>query len=367
MRSEPPCVDVGHLVDVPGLRVGHHGRRSNGWLTGTTVVVPDEPAVAGVDVRGGAPGTRETDLLRPENMIRRVHAVCLSGGSAFGLAAADGVMSELEGRRRGFPVGSEPGWVVPIVPAAVIFDLGRGGRFSNRPDAGFGRRAFRGASPDTRAQGTVGAGIGARAGGLKGGVGSASMTLPTGHRVGALVVVNAVGSVIDPESGLPWHHSDFGLVRPDRHDRRRLFDHLASLTPTPSLNTTIGVLGTDFPLDKADCTKVAGVAHDGVARAVRPAHSLNDGDTLFVLSTASEGPVGPAPTRFNSEGSLNDRDGRLAAVNRLLAAAAEVCARAISAAVLNAESTRGLVAYRDLCPSAYRRLSMSQVTGPTGV
>ena len=194
------------LVDVVGLRVGHVQRVGEGWLTGSTVVLTGAAgAVGGVDVRGGGPGTRETDLLDPRNNVQRVHAVLLTGGSAFGLAAADGVMARLAAAGVGYPVGLEPGQVVPIVPAAVVFDLGRGGDFTARPDASFGGLAYdEAAGPGGDAApvaGCVGAGTGAVAGGLKGGVGSASEVLPDGSTVGALVVVNAVGSTVDLGTG----------------------------------------------------------------------------------------------------------------------------------------------------------------------
>ena len=177
------------LVDVAGVRVGHYTRTDDGWLTGTTVVrLPVDGAVAGVDVRGGGPGTRETDLLDPRNLVERVHAVCLSGGSAFGLAAADGVMSALLTDGVGFPMGG-PGEVVPIVPGAVIFDLGRGGVFANRPDSSFGAAAYAAATDAAVAQGCVGAGRGMSAFELKGGIGTASRRAGD-YTVGALVLAN---------------------------------------------------------------------------------------------------------------------------------------------------------------------------------
>ena len=190
----------GAISDVPGIRVGQTERADDDWLTGTTVVVaPPEGAVAGVDVRGGGPGTRETDLLDPTNVVERVHAIVLTGGSALGLAAADGVAQRLLRDGIGHPVGG-PGEVVPIVPGAVIFDLGRGGTFAHHPDAGFGEAAYDAAGTDVE-EGNHGAGAGARAGGLKGGVGTASVTLPDGTTVGALVVANPVGSCVDPSTG----------------------------------------------------------------------------------------------------------------------------------------------------------------------
>jgi putative pantetheine hydrolase len=200
---------------VRGLLVGHHSRTTAGWLTGTTVVRAGEyGAVAGGDVRGGGPGTRETDLLKPENLVDRVHAIVLSGGSAYGLAAADGVMARLADAGIGFAVGG-PGEVVPIVPAAVLFDLGRGGSFRATPDASFGAAAYDAARSSTE-QGSVGAGTGAVTGlgtplgAVKGGVGSASAVLESGVTVAALVAVNAVGSAVDPRTG-ELYGARFGL------------------------------------------------------------------------------------------------------------------------------------------------------------
>ncbi len=194
------------LTDVAGVRVGHATRTGDGWLTGTTVVLaPDGGAVAAVDVRGGGPGTKETDALDPRNVVQRVEAVTLTGGSAFGLDAASGVMAWLEERGRGVRVGPEPAHVVPVVPAACVFDLRRGGDFRARPDAALGREAIEAAAatePGTPVpQGCVGAGTGAVVGQLKGGVGSASTVLPSGVTVAALVVANAVGSAVDLETG----------------------------------------------------------------------------------------------------------------------------------------------------------------------
>ena len=343
---------AGSVTDVAGLLVGHHRRLGPGWRTGTTVVRPLPGAVCGVDVRGGGPGTRETDALRPENLIQRVHAVCLSGGSAFGLAAADGVMTALAERAIGFPVGDDPSWKVPIVPAAVIFDLGRGGRFTNRPDAGFGRRALTNARARTD-EGAIGAGTGARAGGLQGGIGTCSLRVGD-VVVGALAVVNAVGDVIDPDTALPWVSptTTGRLRRPDAFDRRRLRESIVrpawlDAGRAPSLNTTIGVVATDAPLSKSECTKLAAVAHDGIARAVHPSHLLTDGDTVFALSLPPEHRAAETV-----EGSLSS--GAAGRLNPLLAAAAEAFAIACARAVVCAESTGGAPAYRDLCPSAFR-------------
>ena len=286
------------LTEVPGLRVGHFDRRGAGWRTGTTVVVCDTPAVASGEARGGGPGTRETDLLRPEAMMERIDAICLTGGSAFGLAAADGVMAHLAAAGRGFRVGPAPTQVVPIVPTAVIFDLGRGGDFDRRPDASFGRRATARASRAVPVvTGSVGAGIGAQSGWLQGGVGTARTELPDGTVVAALAVVNAAGRVIDPSSGLPWFHEGSGLRRPPASERRALQAYIDAADRRhgagrgqrrqPPLNTTIGVVACSARLTKAECHKLAQVAHDGLARAVRPVHSMFDGDTIFALSTAA--------------------------------------------------------------------------------
>ncbi len=332
----------GSLTDVDGLLVGHHQRLGRGWRTGTTAIIAPAGAVAGVDVRGGGPGTRETDLLAPQAMIERIHGICLTGGSAYGLAAADGVMQWLEEQHIGFPVlgGQQPEWVVPIVPAAVIFDLGRGGVFGNRPDAGFGHRAASAARRSPERVGAVGAGTGARAGGLQGGVGSASRRLADGTTVAALAVVNAVGQVIDPSTALPWHLGDLRLKRPTRAERQALAEHVA--TVIPPLNTTIGIVATDAALTKAECTKLAAVAHDGLARAIRPAHLMFDGDTIFGLSTERRPLLADgAPSRPS-------------ALNALLIAAADCFAEACTSAVVNARSSPGgAPSYRDLCPTAF--------------
>lgn len=329
------------LTDVPGLRVGHHGRRDNGYLTGTTVVLaPDGGMVAGVDVRGGGPGTRETDLLHPTATVERIHAVTLTGGSAYGLAAASGVAEALGDRQIGLPVGPEPHQVVPLVPGAVIFDLGRGGDFHARPTADFGRAAVDAAlfddAGDAEALGSIGAGTGAVAGGLKGGIGQASCVLPDGVTVAALVVVNAMGGLVDPDTGLPWA---MALLRPE--DGAPLPapspQQLAALVEAAAAgrsqgvrpraghtirNTTIGVLATDASLSKAQCTKLASIGHDGFARAIHPVHTLFDGDTLFGLSTARR----PVPDMLGYQS--------------ILIAAADVVARAVVRALLAARGVR---------------------------
>ena len=322
---------------IDGFEIGHHTADRAGWLTGTTVVSAPGGAVGGVDVRGGGPGTRETDLLDPTALVERVDAVVLTGGSAYGLASLDGVMTELERRGRGFPVGAEPGQVVPIVPGAVIFDLGRGGSFGHRPDATFGARALAAASTADPETGCVGAGTGARCGGLKGGFGYAEVGLADGARLGAAVVVNATGSAVDPATGRLWADRQRTLGTPTE-DERQALAHAAAQAGV-SLATTIGVVLTDLSLTKAEATKVAAVAHDGLARAVRPAHSMLDGDTIFCLASGRRArPAEPATA--------------LPQLIALLEAAADTFADACRVAVLSAATRGPWPAYRDLAPSA---------------
>ncbi|KRF28485.1 P1 family peptidase [Phycicoccus sp. Soil802] len=338
------------LTDVPGLRVGHATRREDGWLTGCTVVVaPDDGAVAGVDVRGGAPGTRETDLLDPRNLVDRVNAVMLTGGSAFGLAVADGVVQQLYAAGLGWPMG-EPGQVVPIVPAAVLFDLGRGGEFANAPTAADGADAFAVASADAVLQGCVGAGTGARAGGLKGAIGSASAVLDDGTTVAALVALNSFGAPHDERTG-ELLAARYGLGDEFAHVGVPSADELAAARARadaayegqpvrPGMATVIGVIATDATLTKAQCQKVSGLGHDGLARAIHPVHTLLDGDTLFTLATGER----PAP--------------ELPALHALMVAAGDCVTRAVGHATLAAESvangTVDLRSYRDAFPSAVR-------------
>ncbi|MFJ3304756.1 P1 family peptidase [Streptomyces sp. NPDC086549] len=325
---------VDALTDVAGVRVGHATLGGDGRLTGTTVVLaPRGGAVAAVDVRGGGPGTKETDALDPRNAVQKVEAVVLTGGSAYGLDAASGVMAWLEEQGRGVPVGADPAHVVPVVPAACVYDLGRGGNFRARPDASTGRAAVEAAAASALGarvpEGCVGAGTGAAAGWLKGGVGTASTVLGSGVTVAALVVVNAVGSVMDPETGVLYGEFFQGRVKyPEArvHEaaRRRLSEAAAKNAP-PVLNTTLAVVATDAELSKAQAQKVAGTAHDGIARAVRPVHLLNDGDTVFALAT------GERPLDAERPLALND----------ILAAGADLVTRAIVRAVRAAESVDG--------------------------
>lgn len=319
----------GSLTDVPGIRVGH--ATDPVGLTGCTVVLCEEGAIGGVDQRGGAPGTRETDLMRPMHLVERVHAVLLTGGSAFGLAAADGVVRYLEERGVGFDTGVAK---VPIVPAAVIFDLNLGDPTA-RPDAAMGYAACQAATDGPVPEGNVGAGTGASAGKLLGitramktGIGSTAVRLGDGLVVAALMVVNPFGNVVDPRSGLI-----LAGVRPPEMERpadplllMQFFYEKGLLRPSPATNTVIGVVATNARLSKEEVNKVAQMAQDGVARAVRPAHTMFDGDTLFALAT------GEKPVDVNVVGAF----------------AAEVVAQAIARAAKTAESAGGLPAYRDL-------------------
>jgi L-aminopeptidase/D-esterase-like protein len=279
------------ITDVPGIAVGH--AHNLDAITGCTVVLCEKGAVGGVDQRGGAPGTRETDLLRPMHLVERVHAVLLTGGSAFGLDAASGVMAFLEERKVGFNVGMTH---VPIVPAAVLFDLSIGD-WRVRPDAAMGRAACLAASSGPPAQGSVGAGTGACVGGIfgpgfqmKGGIGTASVDLGGGLIVGALVAANAFGDVIDPAAG----NIIAGARKPPRgKDFADTLDAMRSRLGRAAMglaarNTVIGVVATNAALTKEQANKVAQMAQDGLARVIRPAHTMFDGDTLFALSTGKK-------------------------------------------------------------------------------
>lgn len=332
------------ITDVPGVLVGQFERTDAPYLTGTTVVHVPGTAVAGVDVRGGAPGTRETDLLDPVNSNPGVNAIVLTGGSAYGLDAASGVMAALEKLGQGVRVGPGDNDVVPIVPTAVLFDLGRGGGFQARPDRDWGRQAFEAATYGPVAEGNYGAGAGARAGGLKGGVGTASVRLPDGTTVGALVMVNAAGSAVDAQGRL------YG-------ERYGLGDEFAGLrTPTdpppdlpgriPGMNTVIAVVATDASLDKATAKRMAMVAHDGLARALDPIHTLVDGDSIFAISTGS------------STARLSVTDpAALLQLETIFAAGARTLSRAIVRGMLAAETVETpagkILSYRDAYPSAF--------------
>ncbi len=301
-------------------------------------------------MRGGGPGTRETDPLHPLNMVSEVDGICLTGGSAYGLDAAGGVMAWLERQGRGFQIGLRPQHVVPIVPSAVVFDLGAGGVFGNRPDAEFGRRAAAAADSRPVRQGTVGAGTGAHAAALKGGVGSASVVTPEGITVAALVVVNSGGSPVDPTTGELWG-ARHGLGAEFAELRRPLRREVAAFrrlefTP-PTMNTTLAVVATDARLTKAECTRLAGGGHDGMARAINPIHTYTDGDVCFTLATgALELPEAPR------EGFIRPAVARFAQLAVIIGAAADTVARAIVHATLAATSAGTMTSYRDQLPSA---------------
>jgi L-aminopeptidase/D-esterase-like protein len=294
------------------------------------VLLPDG-SVGGVDVRGGAPGTAETDVLSPDNMVQIVNAIVLSGGSAYGLDARAGVMKYLEERSVGFPIG---GGVVPIVPAAILFDLGVGGRFDVRPGAECGYQAAASATSGLIAEGSVGAGAGATVGKLaglgramKGGVGTASFTTDDGLVVAALVAVNAVGTVFDRRTG----RAVAGVRTPDGaalEDPWALAARTQSTGPGPLQNTTIGVVATNARLSKAQALRLSEMAHDGLARAIIPSHTQSDGDTLFAIAT----------------GSLN-HDADLNVIGRL---AAEAVSDAILRAVQLAKGVPGFPAAAEL-------------------
>ena len=322
----PQDIPAGSITDVAGIRVGHWTHPDA--ATGCTVILADGGAVGGVDQRGGAPGTVETDLLDPLNTVQEVNAVFVSGGSAYGIATHSGVMRYLEERGQGYPVGR--GLVVPIVSGAIIFDLHVSGNVRPGPDCGY--EAASAASSGPVPEGSVGAGAGATVGKLrgigqamKGGVGTASITLESGLTVAAIVVVNALGDVIDPATGRV-----IAGVRGDGDvlvDARRIVREEIPAQPLRQ-NTTIGVVATNARLTKAQATKVAQMAQNGLARAIVPVHTPSDGDTVFSLAT----------------GTLTDGFD----VGQVGALAAEVMADAILRAVRAAQGLPGIPAVRDL-------------------
>ena len=321
----------GSLTDVRGLSVGHHTETRR--PTGCTVILAPEGAVAGVDVRGAAPGTRETELLSPLNAIEKVHALVLAGGSAFGLDAASGVVRYLEEHSLGYKIGNLG--VVPIVPAAILMDLGVG-NFKIRPNADAGYKACLAAGTGPVPEGNVGAGAGATIGkmfgpkfAMKSGLGTASIKIgDTGIVVGALVAVNAVGDVVHPETGKV-------IAGARREDGKGFRDSMAAMmngyrvVAQNGANTTIGVVATNAPFNKTQMTKIAQMAHDGYARSINPVHTMADGDTIFSMST----------------GTANVK----ADLSAIGAIAATVMARAVVRAAMQATSLLelGLPAYRD--------------------
>lgn len=320
------------ITDVPGILVGQTEDR--GALTGTTVVLAEAPAVAAVDVRGGAPGSRETELLRPGNLVERVDAIVLSGGSGFGLDAGAGVMDWLAAQGRGFAVGKAR---VPIVPAAILFDLNFPGRthwMGEPPHRRLGHKAVAAAGHDF-ALGNAGAGLGAKAGRLKGGLGSASLRIADGMTVGAIVAVNCCGSTVRSDCGRFWA-ADLALpgeIPPQPAIPGApldLDDFSACSDGLVGANTTIAVVATDAPLDKSECLRLAMMAQDGLTRAIRPAHTPFDGDTVFALSTGNGPPVDAA------------------VLTRLGTAAGDCLSRAIMRAVVAAEPLGGYPSWREI-------------------
>ena len=324
------------ITDEPGILVGQAEDRDG--ISGTTVVLAEAPAVASVDVRGGAPGSRETELLALGTLVDRIDAIVLSGGSAFGLDAAAGVMDWLLEMGRGFTVGSAR---VPIVPAAILFDLGFPGRQAwagEPPYRALGRQAVAAAARDF-ALGNSGAGLGATAGRLKGGIGSASLALADGAMVGTIVAVNSWGAVVRPDCGRFWA-ADLALA--GEIDRQPAIPD-AALDPedfsqcgaaVPGANTTIAVVATDAALDKGGCRRLAIMTQDGLARAIRPVHTPFDGETVFALATGVGRPV------------------EAAALTRLGSAAADCLARAVMRAVLAAGPLGGVPSWRQLWGNA---------------
>lgn len=327
------------LSDVQGLSIGCAEDATA--LTGVTVIVPDARAVCAVDVRGGGPGTRETDALAPEMLVDAVDALVLAGGSVYGLAAADGVVAAMGAEGKGFVLRDLPGVPrSPVVPAAILFDLANGGDKAwgdDPPYAALGRKAYAARSRAVPL-GNAGAGAGAIAGALKGGQGSASIVTHDGYTVAALACVNSFGATTLPNQRAFWAHafeigSEYGAVAPDPTKRFDAEDWgAAKLNPAPRANTTIACIATDAALKPAEAKRVAQMASAGVARAVRPVFAPFDGDVVFALSTAARALPEPRPLALARLGSL----------------AADCLARAIARGVYAAESVGAHTAWRDL-------------------
>jgi L-aminopeptidase/D-esterase-like protein len=320
------------LTEVHGLKVGHHTLAER--LTGCTVILVEGDAVGGVSQRGGAPGTRETDLLDPLNMVDKVNAVVLSGGSAYGLDAAQGAVRFLEERNIGWKVGANG--VVPIVPAAILFDLGFGGNPKVRPTADCGYRAASAATTAPVLEGNVGAGAGATVGkmgggrSMKGGLGSAAIALPDGLVVAAIVAVNAVGDIVDPATGqtVAGVRTEDGKSLADARKLLRSGALMRRPAPRPGENTTIGLVATNARLTKAEVNRLALMGDDGFAKAIVPSHTVGDGDTVFALATG----------RWTGEANLSV----------LGAMAAEAMAEAIVRAAAAAQTANGVPSAREL-------------------
>lgn len=339
------------LTDVAGLQVGQIQAIGDGYLTGTTVVYAPDMAVAGVSQTGGAPATKEMDLLSPLNSNPGVNAVALTGGSAYGLDTTTGMMRWLEEQGEGVSVGAG---VVPIVPGMAIFDLNRGGQFDARPTDDWGYRALVEATSGDVSQGTVGGGTGGRSGGLKGGVGTASITLADGTVVAAIVVVNSVGSAVDPVDcslvGARFEVADefAGLATPSREECHPG----EAADAAPGMNTTIGLIATDANLGKASAAKLAAMGQDGMTRAINPLHTLSDGDTVVALSTGTTG----TPLQNNIPADTR-------ALNQIYNAGADVMSRAVVHAILNASSQGTTLSYCDTYPSACADLQLAADPG----
>ncbi|WP_374574437.1 P1 family peptidase [Phenylobacterium sp.] len=329
------------ITDVPGLKVGQADDAKA--RTGVTVILPDEAAIAAVDVRGGGPGTRETDALAPENLVHVAHAICLSGGSVYGLGAADGVCAWLGAQGRGYGMGTLPPGAPPspIVPAAILFDIPNGGDKAWGLDPPYRRLGIAAveAASDTFKLGTAGAGYGARSGGLKGGLGSASAVTADGITVGAIVAVNSAGSPVAPGTRQFWAapfelDNEFGGLGVDQLTALPDEWGPAKADPKARQNTTIASVATDVKLEPGEIKRVAIMAQDGLARAIRPIHAPFDGDVVFALSTGKRELAEP----------------RAFTVARIGALAADVLARAIARGVYEATTWPGssTKAWRDL-------------------
>jgi L-aminopeptidase/D-esterase-like protein len=325
------------ITDVPNLKVGMYTRTDSGYRTGTTVIRTEHWATAGYSQLGGAPGTKETDLLKPGGEVRAVNAIVLSGGSAYGLDAATGVMRWMEEHGYGVPIGKAG--VVPIVPAAILMDLGRGGNFKKRPDAEFGYKAAEAASNAPIKSGRIGAGMGAGWG-----LGTASVKLSNGYTIGAIVAVNPAGSPVDPSTCLPYGlflemDHEFNLVQPSASECKTAVagrggphdgsDHAVT-------NTTIAVVATDAPLEDLEAERMAIVADAGYARSIRPIFGIGDGDTIFGLATTP-----PNHTLTNAD------------LQEIFQAAADVVGRAVVHAVVDSHQVgSSRVGYCEEYPSA---------------
>lgn len=274
------------LTDVPNLKVGHYTRSDDGYRSGTTVIRTEQGATAGYSQMGGAPGTKETDLLKPGGFVRAVHAIVLSGGSAYGLDAATGVMRWMEEHGFGVPIGTAG--VVPIVPSAILMDLGRGGDFKKRPDAEFGYKAAEAATSDPVHSGRVGMGMGAGWG-----MGTASVKLSNGYTVAAIVGLNPAGSPVDPRTCLPYGlfleiGNEFNLVQPSRAECTSAGEGRGGPndgSDNAPTNTTIALIATDAPMEDLEAERMAVIANAGLARSIRPIHGIGDGDTVFGMAT----------------------------------------------------------------------------------